>query len=737
MTRRRSLIPLVALIHAGAGAGIAQTPPPQTPSPRPEGPRSREDFDAEQAQALLKLLNTPVQVASNLVTDRNKQPVSITTLTRDQIQLSGARRLSDVLTLYVPGFFAVEDQDDTIAAFRGIAPDNNSKVLFMVNGHVLNTEWFLGPPDALLNGIALDSIERVDIIRGPGSATLGQGALLGIINVVTRIGVMEGHTLSAGGGKDNAYAASYEGGSANGELRTYAHLTVTNYDGQPIRAEGNATRDWEGVQGGKLYEGGDRLRRASGVTALVNLATDQANLELLHADQTRDMYNFRRDRSAYEQCLDSLMGSYTFDLGEGHSLKTSAGLAQDDYILHSNLGFIMGGTREYRQSLSAIYKGVFGSFRLAAGGDYQRYAMGRRNRDGNNFVSNLADASLLNTPNATRAWVYPTTIAVKGFFAEGFLSVTRETDLFGAFRYDQHPFWGNHFTPRFGVLYAPQEVWNFRVSYQTGFRGAPGVHYAGGFQNDGLLRESNFGQVSAATAGQEPNLGKVRPEKMSSLELQSVWSPSHALKADLVLFQSTVGHVIGFGYFDASMVSSLPSTIGTDQKGDWNGYWYFQNTKGSFTSRGAELSIAYHHPLLDVLASHALVRVASVDDSAYDSLYLTPQTVGKHFKSYPEDISRVHLVLFPRSVWNAAFTALRYGRWYGGNQAGEGALIVDAALRVQLSPRLQLQASLTNLTNGTRLYPFTEGPASTVTDPRPGTPSLETRTYWVKASYTF
>ncbi len=87
---------------------------------------------------------TAISVASNISTDENKQPAAVTTITRQQLQLSSARTLAEALTLFVPGFFLVEDQDDMIMGFRGLAPDNNSKVMLLINGHNVNTEFFWG-----------------------------------------------------------------------------------------------------------------------------------------------------------------------------------------------------------------------------------------------------------------------------------------------------------------------------------------------------------------------------------------------------------------------------------------------------------------------------------------------------------------------------------------------------------------------------------------------------------------
>lgn len=105
-----------------------------------------------------------------------------------QIELSGARTVNEVLSTYVPGYFLMEDRDDVIAGFRGFALDNNSKVMLLLNGHRINTEGFQGPADSILNGLSLDYIDHIEVVRGPGSVILGQGALLDMINIATKNG---------------------------------------------------------------------------------------------------------------------------------------------------------------------------------------------------------------------------------------------------------------------------------------------------------------------------------------------------------------------------------------------------------------------------------------------------------------------------------------------------------------------------------------------------------------------
>lgn len=81
---------------------------------------------------------------------------------------------------------------------------------------------------------------------------------------------------------------------------------------------------------------------------------------------------------------------------------------------------------------------------------------------------------------------------------EDFYKLSDKVDIFGAFRYDKHPYWGSNLAPRIGALYGMTKDLRFRFSYQEGFRGVVGVSYAGGFEGDGHLRIQNFPYIQAS-----------------------------------------------------------------------------------------------------------------------------------------------------------------------------------------------------------------------------------------------
>lgn len=136
--------------------------------------------------SLEDLLNESVQTGSFLEIDLRHSPVSLTIITRPQIQASGARHLSELVEIYTPGFQVMHNKWTGITwGMRGVAADRNTKVLFLVNGLKLNHESRDGFVSELSLGL-LGDIERVEVLRGPAGLTYGSGAIAAVVNVVTR-----------------------------------------------------------------------------------------------------------------------------------------------------------------------------------------------------------------------------------------------------------------------------------------------------------------------------------------------------------------------------------------------------------------------------------------------------------------------------------------------------------------------------------------------------------------------
>ncbi|MCX7633405.1 MAG: TonB-dependent receptor, partial [Turneriella sp.] len=109
-----------------------------------------------------------------------KSSAIVTVFSRRQIEASGARNLTDMLKL-VPGVEIYYDQMGFYkVSFRGIR--SKSGVLLLLDGHRINNFY----DGSTFLDLRADVIEKIEIIRGPGSSVHGTNAFVGVINVITR-----------------------------------------------------------------------------------------------------------------------------------------------------------------------------------------------------------------------------------------------------------------------------------------------------------------------------------------------------------------------------------------------------------------------------------------------------------------------------------------------------------------------------------------------------------------------
>jgi outer membrane receptor protein involved in Fe transport len=749
---------------------------------------AQEERNKAKSDVFQILAEQNITVASNVIREADKQPVSVTVINSKQIQLSGARTVNDLLMIYVPGYFKVEDQDDSIAGFRGLAPDSNAKVLLLVNGINMNTEWQFGPPDSIINSINLDYIDRIEVIRGPGSVTLGQGALLGVINIITKNSqTQQGTSLQAGYGKDGFRSLNIQSGAEGKlipELKTYFYFSKMQYNGQALRSDGwTKQRAYEGVEingmeqifdprekqalkttpflSGDFYPNiasasGNRLDRNENEMMHGNIEYKGFKINTMLANQNRDLYNFYRDRNQVESKIRNGGISYTHEFSEKLKLNTKGFYTQDDFGFQSHRGVNLAGTRENRYGGASILNWSISSRNnLAIGLEYRKYDLGRQDENGNNFIVNKAEAASFfklgeNIPspyqvNDTNKFVFSNTIAVASFFMEDSHKLSEKWDLFAAFRYDKHPYWGSNISPRVGTIFSPNKDLKFRLSYQEGFRGAVGVSYTGGYQRDGLLRNDNFNQVEQARVptldeNKNPaifrNVPEAKPEKMRSIEFATKYRFTSKLSIDGVLFYNMIQNVIDVGVIYPTPDKNPAPRIGTDEPGDWKGYFFFRNTPGLLRQGGAEISTVYNHRFFQVSLSHSAVKVLGASTELHSSQYLTSDTNHKHFRAYPENVSRANFQLYPHERVAIGLNYLYYYQWFAPTGANvRGMHMLNGGFQYSFSETVSVILSIKNILDARNLYPINSiaGDVSLAA----GSPSYEGRTYWLQARAVF
>jgi len=138
--------------------------------------------DKSLAENLL-FLDIPVCVASMTSQKESEAPAVLTIITSEEIRNSGARDLNDILSL-VPGFVPGEEVQNFQGYGVGGIWSLEGKMLVMIDGVQMN-EILYGNP--LFGASAfVDYIERIEIIRGPGSALYGGFGELAVINIISK-----------------------------------------------------------------------------------------------------------------------------------------------------------------------------------------------------------------------------------------------------------------------------------------------------------------------------------------------------------------------------------------------------------------------------------------------------------------------------------------------------------------------------------------------------------------------
>ena len=119
----------------------------------------------------------------------NEAPAAVIIITADQIKKYGYRNFAQILDS-VPGLFTSNDRNYGYLGIRGFdrPGDYTSRVLLLIDNHRLNDAVYDAGGTGTDVPIDVDLIDRVEIIKGPGSSLYGTNAFFGVVNVITKRG---------------------------------------------------------------------------------------------------------------------------------------------------------------------------------------------------------------------------------------------------------------------------------------------------------------------------------------------------------------------------------------------------------------------------------------------------------------------------------------------------------------------------------------------------------------------
>jgi iron complex outermembrane receptor protein len=116
-------------------------------------------------------------------------PSAVSIVTASEIRKYGYRNLADILRS-VRGFSTTYDHQSEYLGVRGFGRpgDFNTRILLLIDGHRTNDNIF----DAASIGndfpLDIDLVDRIEVVRGPGSSLYGSNAFFAVIAVSTRRG---------------------------------------------------------------------------------------------------------------------------------------------------------------------------------------------------------------------------------------------------------------------------------------------------------------------------------------------------------------------------------------------------------------------------------------------------------------------------------------------------------------------------------------------------------------------
>ena len=173
---------------------------------------------------MLMGMDVAVTTAARRAQTASEAAAAVYVLSREDIRRSGATSLPDALRA-VPGLHVARINSRAwVVASRGFSNRFANKLLVMIDGRSVYSSVFSG----VLweeQGVALDEIERVEIVRGPGGALWGINAVNGVINVITRKAAdANGLSVRAGSGSQEDRLAGMSYGTSSdvlGHVRAY------------------------------------------------------------------------------------------------------------------------------------------------------------------------------------------------------------------------------------------------------------------------------------------------------------------------------------------------------------------------------------------------------------------------------------------------------------------------------------------------------------------------------------
>ncbi|MEW6709707.1 MAG: TonB-dependent receptor [Candidatus Riflebacteria bacterium] len=134
--------------------------------------------------SLEQLMEVEVVSATKKPQSLTEIPAAVYVIEKEDIRRSGAANIPEILRM-APGLQVLYLSNNRWAiSIRGAMREYSNKLLVMVDGRSVYSPTFSGVFWEALD-LPIETIERIEVIRGPGSSIWGANAVNGVINIIT------------------------------------------------------------------------------------------------------------------------------------------------------------------------------------------------------------------------------------------------------------------------------------------------------------------------------------------------------------------------------------------------------------------------------------------------------------------------------------------------------------------------------------------------------------------------
>ena len=532
-----------------------------------------------------------VEAASRTAEAVEDAPSSVSIIPRQEIQAMGYPTIAEALR-GTRGVFVSDDRFYPTVGFRGFSRmgDYGNRVMVLINGQPTNDNWGFFSFSGYDARVDLDDVERIEVVRGPGSVLYGTGAVSGVINVVTRGRDTRQGVNAQTSVVENNIARARVGGALrfgnNAGLWTSVSLATSpgrdfvfpelvrppnpamadpGFDGRAVNADGFDAltvqgRGWVGALSAQWIVNTRTKHVPDGVAG--SLVGDDRT----YNSDTRGLFELR-----FEPRLSERVQLFTRAVINHYNFVNRAVYAEDPMApgvtpFHRELFQGTWATAEARVAYSPL-----SWLRLMAGAEGQYHFQAQQHGEAfgtgcTRMNATACNASLyLPAADTYQADLYdrhPFVIAAGYLLAD--IAPTPRFRLSAGVRYDQYFFLDlgsgsrsfGAFSPRLAIIVRPYERGNLKIMGGRAFR-APGVYEQ--FYNDGGVTS-----LPSTYRG-----GALNPETMWSGEVEFSHRFSTTWTGTLAAFTNYYDNFIVYGSVtpDPTMTNPMPDPVGQYQNG--------------------------------------------------------------------------------------------------------------------------------------------------------------------------